>query len=107
MLAGNKFIPELHLRQPRFTYSAHGPFPKTLKRIQKFRKTGNLEDIYKNKLDKACFAHDAAYSDSKDLTKITASDKILKGKAYEVARNSKHDGYQKNISIYSLYVLRQ
>ena len=107
LLAGDKFIPKLHLRQPRFTYSAYGPFPKALKRIQKFRRTGNLKDIYKNKLDKACFAHDAAYSDSKDLTKITASDKILKGKAYEVARNSKHDGYQKSISIYSLYVLRQ
>ena len=107
MLAGDKFIPELHLRQPRFTYSTYGPFPKTLKRIQKFRKTGNLKEIYKNKLDKACFAHDAAYSDRKDLTKITASDKILKSKAYEVARNSKHDGYQKSISIYGLYVLRQ
>ena len=43
------------LKQPRFTYSAYGPFTKHRERIQKFRKTGNLKHLYKNKSDKACF----------------------------------------------------
>ena len=65
----SEFMPELHLKQPRFTYSACGPFTKHCERVQKFRETGNLKRFYRNELDKACFAHDAAYSDSKDLEK--------------------------------------
>ena len=76
LLAGDKFMPELHLRQPQFTYSACGPFTKHEQRIQKFKKTGHANYIYKNELDKACFTHDASYSDSKDLIKRTAADKI-------------------------------
>ena len=68
-------MPWLHLRKPQFTYSACGPFTKHCKKIQKFRETGNLNHIYKNELDKTCFVHDAAYSDSKDLAKRTVSDK--------------------------------
>ena len=90
----DKFMPELHLKQPGFTYSACGPFTKHRERIQKFRETGNLKHLYRNELDKACFAHDAAYSDSKDLAKRTISDKILKDRAYEIARNCKHDRYR-------------
>ena len=56
-------------------------------KVQKFRETGNLKYIYRNELDKACFSHDAAYSDSKDLAKRTVSDKILKDRAYEIAVN--------------------
>ena len=67
LLAGDKFMHEMHLRQPQFTYSACGPFTKHKQRIQKFKETGDTNYIYKNELDKACFAHDAAYSDSKDL----------------------------------------
>ena len=78
-LAGDKFMPEIHLRQPQFTYNACGPFTKHEQRIQKFRETGDTNYIYKNELDKACF-HDVAYSDSKDLIKRTAVDKILKNK---------------------------
>ena len=59
----------MHLRQPQFTDSACGPFTKHKQRIQKFKQTGDTNYIYKNELDKDCFAHDAAYSDSKDLTK--------------------------------------
>ena len=70
LLAGDKFMPEMHLRQPQFAYSACGPFTKHKQRIQKFKETGNTTYIYKNELDKACFAHDVAYSDSKDLLKI-------------------------------------
>ena len=70
------------------------PFIIHSERIQTFRETGNLNHIYKNELEKACFAHDAAYPDSKDLTKRTISDKILKDRAYEIAINCKYDGYQ-------------
>ena len=75
-------MPKLHLRQPGFPYSACGSFIKYCERIKKFRETGDLKHLYWNKLDKACFAHDAAYSDSKDLAKRTISDKILKDRAY-------------------------
>ena len=67
--AGDKSMPEMNLRQPQFTYSACGSFTKHKQRIQKFKETGDSRYIYKNELVKACFAHDAAYSDSKDLTK--------------------------------------
>ena len=55
-------------------------FTKHREIIQKFRETGNLKHLYKSELDKACFAHDAAYSDSKNLAKRTMSDKILRDK---------------------------
>ena len=66
---------ELYLRQLEFTYSASGVFTKHSERILKFRETGDLKHIYKNELDKVCFTHNAAYSDSKDLAKRTVSDK--------------------------------
>ena len=87
LLTGDKFMPELHLRQTRFTYRACGPFTKHRRRIKKFRETGNSKHIYKNELDKACLAHDAAYSDSKDLAKKTILEKIFKVRAYEIAIN--------------------
>ena len=91
-------MPGLYLIQPVFTFSTYGPFTKYRKRIQKFRETGNLKHLYKNELDKACFAHDAAYFDSKDLVKKTISGKILKVKADEIARNHKHDRYQRALA---------
>ena len=98
LLAGDKFLPEIHLRQPQFTYSACGPFAKHKQRIQKFKETGYTKYIYKNELYKACFAHDAAYSDSKDLTKRTVADKVLRDKAFNIAKNSKYDGYQRGLA---------
>ena len=80
LLVGDKFMPEMHLKQPGFTYSACGPFIKNKERIEKFMQTGNTNFIYKNELDKACFQHDMAYGKSKDLTKRTQSDKFLKDK---------------------------
>ena len=74
-------MPSLYLRQPKFTYSVCGRFAKHSKRIQKFRETSHLKYIYKNELDKACFAHGAAYSNSKELAKRTISYKILKDRA--------------------------
>ena len=97
-LAGDKFMPEMHLRQPQFTYSACGPFTKHKQRIQKFKETGDTNYIYKNELDKACFAHDAAYSDSKYLTKRTVADKILRNRAFNIAKDPKYDGYQRGLA---------
>ena len=88
----------MHLKQPRFTYSASGLFTKHRERIQKFREGSNLKHLYRNELDKAVFAHDAVYFDSKDLAKRTISDKILKDRAYEIARNRRCDGYQRALA---------
>ena len=88
-------MPELHLKKPGFTYIACGSF----------RKTGNLKYLYGNELGKACFAHDAAYSDSKDLAKEATWDKILTDRAYEIARNHKYHGYQRALAsmIYKIF----
>ena len=66
--------------------------------IQKFKETGDTNYTYKNELDKACFTHDAAYSDSKDLTKRTAADKILRNRAFNIAKDPKYDGYQRGLA---------
>ena len=92
LLAGDKFMPEMHLRQPGFTYSACGPFTKN-KRLQKFKQTGNSRYNYKYELDKACFQHDMAYGDFKDLAKRTVADKVLRDKAFNIAKDRKYDGY--------------
>ena len=94
LLAGDNFMPEMHLRQPGFTYSACGPFAKNKERIKKFMQTGNTDFIYKNELDKACSQHDLAYGKSKDLVKRTQSVKVLRDNAFKIASNPKYDGYQ-------------
>ena len=98
LLAGDKFMPEIHLRQPQFTYSACGPFTRHKERIQKFKETGDTNCIYMNELDKTCFTHDAAYSDSKDLTKRTIADKNLKNRASDIAKDPKYDRYQRGLA---------
>ena len=95
---GDKLMPEMHLRQPGFTYSACGPFTKHRERINKFMNTGDTRFIYKNDLDKACFQHDSAYSDSKNLVKRTQSGKILRNNAFNIAKNPKYDGYQRGLA---------
>ena len=98
LLAGDKFMPEMDLKQLRFTYSACGPFTKNKERIQKFKETGHTNYIYKNELDKACFQHDMAYGDFKDLARKRASDKFLRDKAFNIARNPKYYGYQRGLA---------
>ena len=98
LLAADKLMPETHLREPQFTYSACGPFTKHKQRIQKFKETGDTNYIYKNELDKACFVHDAAYSDSEDLTKRTIADNILKNEAFDIAKDPNYDGYQRGLA---------
>ena len=91
-------MPEMHLKQPWFTYSACGPFTKIKERIQKFKETGDTSYIYKNELDKVCFQHDIAYRDFKDLARRTPSDKVLKDKAFNIAKNPKYDGYERGLA---------
>ena len=98
LLVGDKFMPEMHLRQPGFTYSACGPFTKNKERIKKLMQSGNTDFIYKNELHKACFQHDMAYGKSKDLVKRTQSDKVLKDKVFKIASNPKYDGYQRGLA---------
>ena len=98
LLAGDKFMPEMHLNQPRFTYSACGPFAKNKERIPKFKETGDTSYIYKNELDKACFQHDMAYGGFKDIKRRTVSNKTLRDKAFNVAKNPKYDGYQRGLA---------
>ena len=98
LLAGDKFMSEMHLKQPGFTYSACGPFTKNKERIQKFMETGDTSYIYKNELDKACIQHDMAYGDFKDLKRRTVSDKVLRDKAFNIAKNPKYDGYQTGLA---------
>ena len=74
LLEGYKFMPEMHLKQPGFTY------------------------IYRNGLDKACFQHDMAYGKSKDLAKRTQLDKVLRDNAFKIASDPKYDGYQRGIA---------
>ena len=89
----------MHLRDPIVgSYSACGSFTRNKQRIQKFMQTGNLRNIYKNELDKACFQHDMAYGDFKDLKRTTQSDKVLKGKAFAIASNRKYDGCQRGLT---------
>ena len=85
LLAGDKFVPEMHLKQPGFTYSVCGPFTKNKERIKKFKETGGTSYIYKNELDKAYFQHDTTYGEFKDIAKRTASDKPLRDKAFNIA----------------------
>ena len=88
----------MHLRQSRLTYSACRPFTKNKERIQKFKETGASKYIYLNKLDKACFQHDMAYGDFKDLPRRTAADKALCDKAFNITKYLRHDGYKKGLA---------
>ena len=91
LLAGDKFMPEMHLRQPRFVYSACGPFTR-------HKETGDTRYINRNELYKACFQHDSAYADHKDLINRTKSGKVLRDKAYDIASNPEYDVYQRGLA---------
>ena len=97
-LVGDKFMPEMHLRQPAFTYGVCGPFTKNKERMKKFKETGDTNYIYKDGIDKACFQHDMAYGDFKDLATRTAADKVLRNKAFKIASDQKYDGYQRGLA---------
>ena len=95
LLARDKYIPRMHLRQLEFTYSAYGPFTKKKERVQKLKETGDWRYVYQNKLDKGCFQHIGNF---KDLTRSAASDKILHDKAFNIAKNSIYNGYERGFA---------
>ena len=98
LLAGDKFMPEMHLRQPQFVNSACGPFTRHKERIKEFKRTGDTRLLYRNELDKACFKHDAAYAKYKDVQNRLISDQKLRNSAYDIAGNPKYDGYQRGLA---------
>ena len=91
-------MPEMHLKQPGFTYSACGPFTKNKERIETFMQTGNTNYIYKYDLHKACFQHRMAYGKYKYLAKKTQSDKVSRNKVSKITNNSKCDRYQRGLA---------
>ena len=97
LLAGNKFMPEICLKQPGFSYSASGPFTRNKERVETYIQTANTDHICRDDPDKACVQYDMAYGKYIDLTKRTQSDKFLKDKAFEIATNPKYDGYQRGL----------
>ena len=98
LLAGNKFMSKMHLRQPGFTYSAWGQFTENKERIQKFKETGDSRHIYQNDPDKTYFQHDMANGYFKNLPRRTAFDKMLRDKAFNIAKTPKYDGYQRGFA---------
>ena len=91
-------MPEMHLRQPRFVYSACGPFTRHKERVREFKRTGDTRLLYRNELDKACFKHDAGYAKCKDVESRLISDHKLRNSAYDIASNPKYDGYQRGLA---------
>ena len=92
-------MPEMHLKQPSFTYSACGPFTKIKERIEKFMQTRNTNFIYKkNELDKACSQHDMAYGKTKYLVKKTQSENVLKDRAFKIVSDPNFVGYQRGLA---------
>ena len=105
LLPGNRFMPEMHLKQSEITYSACGPFIRNKERTEKFMQAENTDFSHRNELDKACFQHDMASAKSKNLVKRTEPDKALREKAFKIASNPKYDGYQRGLSlmVYKLF----
>ena len=98
ILAGAKFMSEMHLRQPQFVYSACGPFTRHKERIKEFKRTGDTRLLYRNELDKACFKRNAAYAKYKDVENRLISDQKLKNIVHDIASNPKYDGYQRGLA---------
>ena len=105
LIARNNFMPEMHLRQPRFTYKATESFTKSKERIKTFKEKGYSKHIYQNKLDKACFQNDMEYGDFNGSNRRTAADKVLRDKAFNIVKNSSYDGYQHGLDsmIYNFF----
>ena len=78
-----------------------GHLQKTKKEFKNLKKQ-DTSYIYKNELDKACFQHNMAYGNFNDLKRRTASDKVLRDKAFDIAKNPKYDGYQRGLA-YMVY----
>ena len=103
LLAGDKFVPETHLKQPKFTYSACRIFNENRERNQNFKERRNSKYIYQHEL--TCFQHDMAQRNFKDLLRRISSDKVLHDKAFNTAKNPKNDGYEGGLAsmIYNFF----
>ena len=99
LLVGHKLMPEMHLKQPDFIYSACGPLTKNKERIEKFMQTRNTSFIYKTNLIKLVFSMIWLMTKKKkDLAKRTQPDKVLRDKAFKIASDPKYDGYQRGLA---------
>ena len=83
LLAGDKFMPDMHLKQPGFMKSLCKPEIQII-----FIKMDLIELLW----------HDMAYEKSKDLAKRTESDKVLRVKAFKITSDPKYDGYQRGLA---------
>ena len=104
LLAGDKFLSEMHLKQPGFTYSAGGPFTKNRQRMQKFMETGDTRYIYRNELDKVCFG-DLWLIETIETKKEEHNQIKSKIKAFKISSNLKYDGHQRGLSsmVYKIF----
>ena len=104
LLAEDKFMPEMQLKQPAsldksgFTYSASEAFTKNKERIQKFEEKKDTKLFYKNELVKACFQHDMAYGNFKDLARRTTSETVLREKTFSISKTPRYDEYQRGLA---------
>ena len=96
-MAGDKFMPEMHLKQLGFIYSTCGPFTKNKERVQKIVQAEITDYIYNNDPNRACFQHGMAYGKYKDLTKRTQSGNV-RDKYFMIASNPNYDLYQRELS---------
>ena len=105
LLAGDKFMSKMHLRQPGFTYNACGPITKTKKKYKTFKKARDSRHIYQNEFDKGCFQHNTVSGDFIDLPRRTASYQLLLDEAFNIAKNLKYDGYKKGpaLTVYKCF----
>ena len=104
-LVGDKFMPEMHLKQPGFTYGACGPFTKGKERIQKIVQIDDRNYIYKNDLEKACFQHHTTHRKYNGLTQRTASDEVLRDKGFNITKNSQNDRYKEALLLWFIIFL--
>ena len=98
LLPGDNFMPEMHLKQPRFVYSAFGPFTRHKERIKEFTLTGDTRYIYRNDFDKPCFKYYAAYAKYKDVENRLIADDKLQNSAYDIAIIPEYGGYQRSLA---------
>ena len=87
LLAGDRFMAEMHLRQPDLRIVLVGQLQKIKNELKKFKEAGDSRYIYRNELDKACFQHDMAYGDFKDLNGRTFVDKVLGKITFDIAKD--------------------
>ena len=87
LLAGDRFMAEMHLRQPDLRIVLVDQLQKIKNELKKFKEAGDSRYIYRNELDKACFQHDMAYGDFKDLNGRTFVDKVLGKITFDIAKD--------------------